>query len=54
MKYDRSIPYFNAILKAVQNKRMSILQSFPSFVIDDLLEVLYNVVLGKVDISTGK
>ena len=54
MKYDRSIPYFNAILKAAQNKRISILQSFPTFVIDDLLEVLYNVVLGKVNISNGK
>lgn len=54
MKYNRSIPYFNALLKAVQSKRVNILQSFPSFVIDDLLEVLHNVIFGKVNLSSGK
>ena len=54
MKLERSVPYFNALLKANESKRIVILQSFPSFVIDDLLEVLYNVVLGKVDVSRGK
>lgn len=54
MKLERSIPYFNALIKASKPKRMSILQSFPSFVIDDMLEVLLNIVLGKVDIATRK
>lgn len=54
MKSKRSIPYFKALLKAKQSKRMNILQSFPSFVIDDLLEVLYNVVLGRVNLSAPK
>jgi hypothetical protein len=54
MKLERSIPYFNALLKASSNKRITILQSFPQFVIDDLLEVLMNVVMGRVDVSKGK
>lgn len=51
MKISRSIPYFNALLKASSHKRMEILHAFPSFVLDDLIEVLYNVVLGRVDIG---
>jgi hypothetical protein len=35
-------------------KRMNILHSFPSFVVDDIIEILYNVVLGKVDIGRRK
>jgi hypothetical protein len=54
MKLERSLPYFNALLKATSNKRISILQSFPQFVIDDLLEVLLNVVMGRVDVKKGK
>jgi hypothetical protein len=54
MKLERSLPYFNALLKAASNKRISVLQSFPQFVIDDLLEVLMNVVMGRVDVSKGK
>lgn len=54
MKFQRSIPYFNALLKATKLKRMNILQSFPSFVIDDMLEVLLNIVLGKVNVTRGK
>lgn len=52
MKYQRSLPYFSALLKANSNMRMSILQSFPKFVVDDIIEVMYNVVLGKVKIGS--
>lgn len=51
---DRSLPYFNALVKAPNNKRMTILQSFPSFVIDDLLEVIVNIVRGNVNITKAK
>lgn len=54
MQLSRSIPYFNALLKAQNNKRMSILKAFPTFVIDDLIEILYNIVLGKANIGTRK
>ncbi len=52
MKLARSIPYFNAIMKAPSGKRVRILQSFPTFVVDDLVEILYNVVIGNVKLST--
>jgi hypothetical protein len=52
MKVERSIPYFNALLKAPVVKRIQILQSFPAHVVDDLIEILYNVVLGRVDIGS--
>ena len=52
--FDRSLPYFNVLLKSSNNKRMSILRTFPSYVIDDLVEILYNIVLGKVDIGSKK
>jgi hypothetical protein len=56
ISYNRSLPYLNALLKSPNMKRMNILHSFPSFVVDDIIEILYNVVLGKVDIGrrTGK
>ena len=47
----RSTMYFNALLKAPENRRMGILQAFPAFVIDDLIEIIYNVVLGNVEIG---
>jgi hypothetical protein len=51
LPYKRSIPYFNILMKSGTMKRMNILQSFPSFVVDDMIEILYNVVLGKVNIG---
>lgn len=54
MKFERSIPYYKALLKANPSKRIKILQSFPSFVIDDMLEVLYNIVLGRVKLNGSK
>lgn len=51
LPYSRSLPFFNVLLKAQPSKRMSILQQLPSHVVDDLIEILYNVVLGKVDIG---
>lgn len=52
MKLERSLPYFNALLKANTSSRMSILRAFPKFVIDDLLEVLLNIVMGRTDLTT--
>lgn len=51
LPYSRSLPLFNVLLKAQASKRMHILQQFPAYVVDDLIEILYNVVLGKVDIG---
>lgn len=49
-KFSRSIPYLNVLLKT-QNQRKKLLKSFPKFVIDDILEIIYNVVVGNVKIS---
>ena len=54
MKFNRSKPYFNALLKADNRKRAGILQAFPQFVIDDLLEIINNIVRGTVNVTTGK
>jgi hypothetical protein len=54
MKLERSIPYFKALLKASNASRQGILHAFPTFVMDDLVEVLYNVVLGNVNIGKRK
>ena len=54
MKLNRSIPYFNTLLKSPNTNRMSILQAFPNFVVDDLIEVLYNIVVGNADIGSKK
>jgi hypothetical protein len=54
MRFQRSIPFFNSLLKSSVNKRIEILQAFPNFVVDDLIEILYNVVLGNVDVSKHK
>ena len=54
MKLDRSLPYFNTLLKAPLSNRISILHAFPTFVIDDLVEILYNIVLGNADIGSRK
>ena len=51
MKFNRSMPYFTALVKTLKDKRMNVLQSFPKFVVDDLIEIIYNVVLGNVDIG---
>lgn len=54
MKFNRSIPYFNAVLKADVSKRITILQAFPTFVIDDLLEILLNIVRGTMKVTNSK
>ena len=48
------MPYFTALVKTLKDKRMNVLQSFPKFVVDDLIEIIYNVVLGNVDIGPSK
>ena len=54
MKIERSIPFFTALLKSQKSMRMKILQSFPTYVIDDLIEIILNIVRGNVNVSQGK
>jgi hypothetical protein len=46
MRLKRSIPFFTTLLKAPSVNRSAILHAFPIFVVDDLVEILYNIVMG--------
>ena len=52
-RIERSIPYFEALINSKAD-RWKLLQSFPSFVFNDFIEVLHNVVLGQIDSSSYK
>ena len=52
MRIARSIPFFKALIQSPSVKRQRILRSFPPHVVDDLCEVLYNIVTGRVSIGT--
>ena len=52
-RIERSIPYFEALINS-KSDRQKLLQSFPSFVFNDFIEVLHNVVLGQIDSSSYK
>jgi hypothetical protein len=54
IQYNRSKPYFNALVGTSSSKRMDVLNSFPLFVLDDLIEILYNIVLGNTEIGPRK
>lgn len=45
-KFNRSLPYFKALTLAENSRKIAILQAFPQFVVDDLMEVILNVVRG--------
>ena len=51
MRIERSIPFFTALIKAPNKNRASILKQFPAYVIDDLVEIIYNIIMGKVNIG---
>lgn len=44
MRLSRSRPYITALLRASKNKRKRLLKSFPAYVADDIVEILYNLV----------
>lgn len=54
MKFERSKPFFNSLLQAPTGTRMNILQAFPNFVVDDMIEILYNIVMGNIEVGSRK
>ena len=54
MAFEQSLPYLKLLLKAPQESTMKMLQSFPKFVIDDLLEIVVNIVRGNVILNQDK
>ena len=47
-RLQRSLPFLKVLLNSPTNRRRAILQKFPRFVIDDIAEILYNIVVGNV------
>jgi ribosomal protein S18 len=48
----RSLPFIQALVKIRYNKdRLAVLKKFPSFVIKDIIEILYNVISKNCKIS---
>ena len=53
-RIERSLPYFQAIVKSPRRFRWELLHSMPEFVLHDFFEVLQNIVEGRVDIGSKK
>lgn len=53
-KFNRSLPYFKALTLADKSRKIAILQAFPQFVVDDLMEIILNVVRGTTKLPGGK
>ena len=54
MPFEKSLPFFNVLLRSPADLKMKILQTFPQYVVNDLLEIIVNVVRGNVALSTAK
>ena len=45
---NRSIPYFKIILKSPPKNRLAVMKSFPSFVMDDFIDILESIVYSRM------
>jgi len=49
----RSLPYIQVLIKSRSNvNKKEVLCKFPQFVIDDIVEILYNILTGKLKIES--
>ena len=49
----RSLPYIKVLVKSKNNvNKNEVLRNFPPFVIDDIVEILYNIITGSVKIGS--
>jgi len=49
----RSLPYIKVLVKSKNNvNKNEVLRNFPPFVINDIVEILYNIVKGNIDIES--
>ena len=53
MKLLKSVPYIDTLLIAPPSSRVHLLRSFPAYVIDDIVEILYNVVMNNVNVHSS-
>lgn len=51
-KYQRTLPYINALNRIPSHRhRQSMFSHLPTFVADDVAEIIYNIVMGNAHIS---
>ena len=49
----RSLPYIKVLVKSNSNvNKKEVLRNFPSFVINEIVEILYNIITGSVKIGS--
>jgi hypothetical protein len=49
----RSLPYIKILAKSDHSvDKKEVLRNFPSFVINDIVEILYNIIMGKIEIGS--
>lgn len=54
-KLSRSYPYIQLLKSNVASKdRKRMIDSFPDFVVDDIVEILYNVLFGSVPVNNTR
>ena len=51
MNFERSIPFFTVLIKSPNVLRMKILQAFPTYVVDDLVDIVRKLVSGDISIT---
>lgn len=54
MKLNKSLPYLRILLSAPLRERGKTLMALPDFVVNDIIEILYNVVMGNVTVHRTK
>ena len=53
-KLKRTLPYLRLLKDAPARNRRKMLRSYPSFVVDDLVEIIYNIMLSNVRLHCPK
>ena len=49
----RSLPYIKVLVKSKGNvNKKEVLRNFPEFLINDIVEILFNIITGKIDIGS--
>ena len=53
-KLRRTLPYLRLLIVAPNRHRITMLRSYPSFVVDDMVEILYNILTKNITVRNRK
>ena len=53
-KLKRTLPYLRLLIVAPPKSRCKMLKSYPSFVVDDMVEILYNILTQNITLRNPK